>query len=221
MKKTLKAISMLLVAVVMAVVFSTTAFAAEDGKVTYDGNAQAFIFEPGSQYSPTDLFTNFKGVMPGDSLQENILVKNDASKNVKIKLYMRSLGAQQGTDEFLSQMTLNVQQNGESELFDAPANETAQLTDWVYLGTIYSGGEVNLNVTLNVPITMGNEFANEIGYIDWQFKVEELPVEKDDPQPPQTGDTSNPMLYVGIMGGSILLIGLIVLMIALRRKAQK
>lgn len=221
MKKTLKAISALLVAVVMAVVFSTTVLAAEDGTVTYDGNAQEFVFEPGSQYSPTDLFTNFKGVMPGDSLEENITVKNDASKNVKIKLYMRSLGAQLDTDEFLSQMTLSVKQNGDTELFDAPANETAQLTDWVYLGTIYSGGEVDLNVTLNVPITMGNEFANQIGYVDWQFKVEELPVEKDDPKAPQTGDSSNPMLYIGIMGGTaVLAAALIVLIIALRRRAK-
>jgi len=48
MKKTLKAISALLMVMIMAVVFSTTAFAAEDGTVTYDGNAQEFIFEPGS-----------------------------------------------------------------------------------------------------------------------------------------------------------------------------
>ena len=29
-------------------------------------------------------------------------------------------------------------------MFDAPASATAQLSDWTYLGTLYSGGEVDL-----------------------------------------------------------------------------
>ena len=224
MKKALKAISIMLLAVVMAVAFSTTALAAEDGSVTYDGNAQEFIFAPGSQYSPIDLFTNFKGVMPGDKLTEQIVVKNDADRNVEVKLYMRSLGAQEGSEDFLSQMTLTVEQDGTSELFDAPADQTAQLTDWVLLGTFQSGAEVTLNVTLDVPIEMDSTYAFETGYLDWQFKAEEFPIEtgEGDSGSTQTGDTSNPMLYVGIMGGSaVLAAALIILIIVLRRRAKR
>ena len=215
--KRLAKICAFLMVLVMVFGLCTTAYAA--GSVTYDGNANKFIFAPGTKDSPTSLFENFQNVMPGDTLTEQILIKNDTSNKVKIKVYMRSLGAQENTDDFLSQMNLTVEQKDDSILFAAPADETAQLTDWVYLGTVYSGGEITLDVTLEVPITMGNDYQNEIGYIDWEFKVEELPVESTDPKPPQTGDTSNLFLYAGLMIFSFA--ALIILILGKRRKQEE
>ena len=205
--KMMNRISCILLVLVMVLAMSVNVFATDvDGSVTYEGKAKEFIFAPGSKYSPTDLFTNFKGVMPGDTLTEQIVVKNAKSTGVKVKIYMRSLGAQLDSDEFLSQMTLTVKQNGQAKLFEAPADQTAQLTEWTLLGTLSAGGEATLDVELNVPITMGNEFADEIGYLDWQFKVEEIP------ETPKTGDTSNLVFYGGIAILSLALIAVILVM---------
>ena len=216
MKKTCKAILSLALTMLMLMGLATTAFA--DGQVTYDGDAREFIFAPGSEYSPTDLFTDFKNVMPGDSITQKVTIDNKVEKNVKIKVYMRALGAVEGSEEFLSQMNMTVKLDGTSQLFAAPADETAQLSDWVCLGTIYSGGKIDLDVTLNVPITMENDFQASVGYLDWQFKVDELPVEPDDPTPPATGDTFNTTLWVIVMVASL---AVIVCLFVVRKRKNK
>ena len=210
-------ISVLLVAL-LSLSLTVPLFAA-DGNVTYDGTSRNFIFAPGGEHSLTDLFPNFKDVMPGDKLSQSITVKNERSNEVKVNIYIRSLGALEGSEEFLSQLNMKVvrsENNTMAYMFDAAADQTAGMTDWVYLGTLYSGGEVNLDVTLDVPTTLGNEFKNQVGYLKWEFMVEELPVEPDDPEPPPTGDESGVVIYASIAVVAIVL--MLVLIIVIKRR---
>ena len=208
----------LLLACMMLLTWAMPA-AAANGEVVYSKSARKFFFYPGTNYSPTDLFPEFKDVMPGDSIQQKILVKNDVSNKCKIKIYMRSLGAHEDSKQFLSQLNLKVVKATDTIMFDAPADQTSKLKDWVYLGTLYSGGQCELNLTLDVPVTLDNNFKNLVGYIDWEFAVEELPVESTDPQPPKTGDDSRIFLWATVMAGSAII--LIFFLFGRKKKEKK
>jgi len=193
----------LFVLLTLLLIFNTVAIAHADGTAVYSGDAKKFIFTPGSEYSPTDMFTAFKDVMPGDVLSQKIFVKNDSSNGVKVKIYMRSLGAVENAD-FLKQLNLSVKKVDDTVLFDSTAEQPAQLTDWVELGTLYSGGEVELDILLDIPTSLDNTNKNLIGKLDWEFAVEEFPIEPTDPKPPPKGDGFNIYTLVSlfaVLGG--------------------
>ena len=209
------------IAILFALVILLTCVtpAAAITQVIYSENAKKFIYMAGSDYSPTDLFQNFKDVMPGDTLYQRILLINDTSNKCKVKVYMRALGAHQDSVDFLSQLHLTVSTEEDTIMFDAPLNQRAQLHDWVYLGTLYSGGQVDLWLTLDVPVTLDNNYKDLIGYLDWEFAVEELPIEEGDPDPPRTGDDSRVKLWTGVMAGTFVL--LIILVLIPKKKKKK
>lgn len=216
----MKKLFSILVALIVLCLSATPAFAA-DGKVTYNGEAQQFILEPGSEHSPTDLFPNFKSVMPGDNLTQKITVKNDADKKIKVKIYLRALGAHEESDDFLSKLHLTVAKSDDNEMaymFDAAANETAQLTDRVCLGTLYSGGTVNLDVSLGVPTDLDNEYQDKIGFLDWEFMIEEFPADEGDPKPPQTGDDSQLGLWIAAL---VICLSMFIILLVWRKKSDK
>lgn len=211
MKHSFKTAASFLLAVLLLVSLAVPAFAG-DSSVTYEGNAGKFIFAPGGEESPTDLFVNFKNVMPGDKLTQKIVIKNDGSKKVNAKIYMRALGAEKGSEKFLSQLKLTVKYVSDMTLFEAPADQTSKLTEWKSLGTYQPGAEATLEVTLEVPIELGNEFQNAIGKLDWQFKVEEIDT-------PKTGDDTVLWPYALVLGVCVALI--VTVLVIKKRKEQE
>ena len=77
--------------VLIAVAVLTIPVLAADAVVRRDGTNGLVIETTGSGYTDTDLFGNFKNVMPGDELTENITIKNNVSGFDYVKLYIRAV----------------------------------------------------------------------------------------------------------------------------------
>ena len=103
-------------------------------------------------------------------------------------------------------------------MFDAAADQPGQLFEWVCLGTLYSGGRVDLDVTLEVPAELDNRFQEQIGFLDWQFMIEEFPVSPDDPKPPLTGDDFHMGLYAGTLVVSGVILAVLAVILFRRKK---
>lgn len=187
MKKSCKAIFSLVVMLLMVMSLASTALAASPS-ITFKGFTSGFDFQPGSEYTETDLFGSFKNVMPGDTVAETITFTNSAADCDFVNLYMRAevhdetanplsekVAASGETvatmTEFLSKLSMKVW-NGTELIYDASPDQLDGLKDNVFLGTFRTGETATLKVELSVPIELGNEYANRVGEVDWIFHVE-------------------------------------------------
>lgn len=186
MKKIFKRLSSLTLALLLVCSLSVTAFAASPS-ITFEGFSEGFDFQPGSEYTETDLFGSFKGVMPGDVLTEEITFTNSATDCDFVQLYMRAVVHDEQSNplsekvaetetvatmtEFLSQLSMKVW-NGTELIYEASPDELDGLASNVFLGTFRTGETTTLKVELSVPIELDNRFANRVGEVDWVFHVE-------------------------------------------------
>ena len=180
--------------------------------VIFVGGAEEFVFMPGSVYTDSDLFENFKGVMPGDVITQRIIVKNNSGKEVRI--FLRADPVEEKHRDFLDQMNLQVRCKDE-QIFDAATSETAQLTENTLLGAFKAAGSTELVLTLTVPYDMGNEYMATMGIVPWTFLVEEVI----DDDTPHTGDSFELGTWL-LAGGMILAAIAWVLFQMKRQKAQ-
>lgn len=198
--KTMKKAFALLMSLALAVSLSTAAFAAETPipmvviRGEQDTDSSVEWINADKTYTSTDLFPEFKNVMPGDTLSQTVYIKNDWTSKDYIRLYMTAVlhdveknpvssevasmlvgkTDQEKLDNmhgFLHQLTLTVK-NGDTVIYSGHPDELAtgfEKDEPYAFGRIHSGDTVKLDVTLEVPIELDNDYADAIGEVDWLF----------------------------------------------------
>lgn len=185
--RTTKCVFSLILSLILTMSLAATAFAA-DPSIEFKGFTGGFELEPGSEYTETDLFDNFKNVMPGDVLTEEISFTNSAADCDFINLYMRAVVHDEdgnplspnvaasgetaaAMSDFLAQLSMKVW-NGTELIYDASPDELDGLKENKLLGVFRTGDRATLRVELTVPAALSNEFADRVGEVDWVFHVE-------------------------------------------------
>lgn len=219
MKNILKRLSSLALAVLLMVALALPASAAST--VTFNSKSSVSVAD-GTVYHKTDLFENFKDVMPGDKRTETVTITNKISGSSYITAYLEVAphsnasdiaaspnGKNTGSmDDFLSLMTIEVKQ-GSKVIYSGKANQAQKS---VSLGKINKGRSMDLTVTLNVSLDMGNEFMDHLGEIDWIIKADIV----EGTNLIQTGQLNWPIPVLGTLG-----LGLIFLGFWMNRKKKK
>lgn len=225
MKNGIRRISTLLMALALVLSLSVPAFASS---VTFEGKSQGFALDGHNQLTATDLFGNFKNLMPGDSVSETITIQNVARDCDYIKLYIRAVPHGSGNglsgevaeiedsvasmQDFLSQLYMEVYQ-GSSRIYSGSPDELDGFRDNVYLGQYKKNQGTTLTVTLNVPADLDNEYAFRAGEVDWVFTVE---CYDESGKLIQTGQNNWPIAVLLALGVVVMAAG--VVMISRKRK---
>lgn len=164
-----------------------TASLTDTPTVTLSDSGNHAIFTLNRQNA--DLFDQFKSVMPGDTLTQTIRVQSQAGNgnSYQIYLYARegeaagaapaALATSSGDaslpnpSEFLKKLKIQVDMEGRTVDLITAGTGTAG----VNLGKFEKTGTTkDILVTLEVPIEMGNEFANASASIDWFFYAQSV-----------------------------------------------
>lgn len=187
---------------------------ADTSNVEFVGFADEFIFTPENK----DLFTNFKKIVPGDELTQDIIVKN--SYKEKVKIYMRAEPVSEQDAAFLSELNMKVElKSGDqvNALYNGSAAElisaSGSLKEDVLLGEFPANANCTITATLSAPLDMGNEFQAASGDIVWVFTVNEAPGEI----PPSSGDENLVLKILPFLAAALIIV-IIIIIIRNRRR---
>ena len=173
--------------------------------VIFDRDTKKFTFENTVKADEIDLFTNFKNLVPGDNITQNINLKiKNTKKEDVINVYLQSKTTDKTFTDLLKSIKITYKNQGK--------NISTSLQNKVLLGAFSKDEIRNISVKIEIPLETGNEIKNLLAETQWIFTAEILT----DTNLPQTGD-ENHLIWFLLIG----FLSLIVLVYVVYKKAKK
>jgi|GEM_PF-3517901 len=169
--------------VILMISLGITAFAVAPSEITFGNN---FTFNPGT----SDLFSNFKGLLPGESRTQEIKISNKSSESAKF--YLRIAASEQDKtltkeqqdlvwDLIYNKIKVKVKDLNGKIIYDGSIGgdkNSSKTPDEVTEGTFFMG-EISANtdkaikVELIMDESVGNEYQGLSGSVKWIFIAEQ------------------------------------------------
>lgn len=183
--------------------------------VTYEGQEKGFSFE----CDETDLFANFKNLLPGCARTQQITIKNSSDESIELFLHAEAIRQDQMTNQqrklvdlLLSKYASITIKHDNKIIYEGPVNGNLDgsgqtLGEKICLGKYSAKERQNLTVTLSVSPEMEHDMQVLCGKVQWIFTAKgqekEMLVSQNIPK---TADTT-PLFLVGtgVIGSMIVL----------------
>ena len=182
--------------------FTSVSYASDEVVLEYNGKNNSFKY---INTENTDLFKNFKDLMPGDTKEQVITI---STKNIKQETKMYLKISNEGMDE-LSKNGISLKVFNEADcIYDNSKDGNSEQV--VYLHTFSNDTEFKIRVVVDVPEDISNEIEELKLNIKWKFMVEEAgkSVEVD---LPKTSDDVGIYVFLALVSLIVVIIAMITL----------
>lgn len=144
-------------------------FAAGESNVTFDGEAKDFIFLNGN----TELFDNFKNLMPGETRSQTITLKNDDYEQMKFYLSAK-VSEEMGAGGIVFEITLKKdgKEFYKGKIGGLESFGEGYMADDFLLESLPKGGTADIDLEIYVDgDSMDNSYQNTEGVVNFIFSV--------------------------------------------------
>ena len=200
----------------LGVVYDADTKSSKATSVSFESPTTGFSFKAEN----TDLFANFKNLMPGESRNQVIEVSNNHTEQVPIYLYAK-VTEQSGSkeekeliDKLLKKYAvISITDEKGKEIYKGPiwgnldvkeSSDQPTMKNAYHLGDFAPSETKKLNVSLYVDSQTDNHYRSLLGKVNWVFAAEGT--ETDLNKTVKTGVILNTVMYVGIAAVSLSLI---------------